>query len=41
MAASGKIAGALILLERWRDALVCWEDEDEAAPEVVACYWLR
>ena len=31
--------GALIALERWRDAPVYWEDEDEVSPELVVCAW--
>jgi len=33
--------GVLTGLERWRDAAVYWEGEDEVVPEVVVCAWRR
>jgi hypothetical protein len=33
--------GVLTGLERWRDAAVYWEGEDEVVPEVVVCRWSR
>ncbi len=33
--------GVLTGLERWRDAAVYWEGEDEVIPEIVVCAWQR
>ncbi len=42
---AGRVAimrgGVLTGLERWRDAAVYWEGEDEVVPEVVVCAWER
>jgi hypothetical protein len=31
--------GVLTGLERWRDAAVYWEGEDEVVPEILVCAW--